>query len=138
MPQHAAAASLAPCGGSRSARVNPGVPVPPAPRRQLRPPSFPFGRPLAGLVRALRVLAGAGEEKEAAAAGQHAGQRHGAGRGQDVLGPGEAPAPQDAGKWCAGTGRAAEDTRVQEARLLCVLRGRHRPAACSPRGLRVY
>lgn len=54
-------------------------------------------------------MAGTAEEKEREE-GQHAGQRHGAGRGQDLLGPGAAPAPQDAGE---GTGRAVEAASVR-------------------------
>lgn len=59
--------------------------------RDLCPDLFPDG-------------AAAAEGGGGAAPRRDAGQRHGAGRGQDVLRPGAAPAPQDAGNAREGSG----------------------------------
>lgn len=84
-----------------------GVPVPPARQRrrqQRRHTSAGAGWPLAGPLLGAVPGRSSGSRRRSTASRRDAGQRHGAGRGQDVLGPGAAPAPQDAGKVHGGSG----------------------------------
>lgn len=71
---------------------------------QCRHTSAGAGWPLAGPLLGAVPGRSSGSRRRSTASRRDAGQRHGAGRGQDVLGPGAAPAPQDAGKVHGGSG----------------------------------